>query len=212
MTNEEMVVKLQNGYDGYDEFLELNMGMIHERAHFFSKKSKTYDYEDLVSIFMYEVFRAVKYYNPHLGIKFTTYAYRFMINSFYNKLKAEELRKHLNNSVSLNRKSAIGDIDSVEIIDLIVDDSLPDFDDVVYSDEEHIRLTCIKVLREKKFSERKIEIVMSGLGERGKTQSLADDLGVSRQRVSAIIIEAKKILQKELPKRGISGWGIDWEV
>ena len=63
--NEEMVIKLQNGYDGYDEFLEQNMGMIYERAHYFSKRTKAFEYEDLVSIFMFEVYRAVKYYNPN---------------------------------------------------------------------------------------------------------------------------------------------------
>lgn len=212
MTNEEMVVKLQNGYDGYDEFLEQNMGMIYERAHYFSKRTKVFEYEDLVSIFMFEVYRAVKYYNPNLGIKFTTYAYRFMINTFYNKLKSEELRRQLNSSMSLNQKANIGESDSVEIIDLIVDDSLPHFDDIVYSDEEHIKLTCIKVLRRRKLSEQKIEIIMTALGQRGKLQSFADELGVSRQRTSAIFIEGKKILQEELPKYGVDVWGIDWEV
>ena len=212
MTNEEMVVKLQNGYDGYDEFLARNMGMVYERAHYFSRRITSLEYEDLVSIFLFEVYRAVKYYNPTLGIKFTTYAYRFMINTFYNILRAEELRKNLHNHSSLNQKAIATDSESAEIIDLIVDDSLLDFNDIVYPNEEHIKLVCIKVLRKHNYSERNIGIVMSLLSKQTKTEVLAKKIGITRQRISVIYIEARKLLKEELPNYGIDFGGIDWGV
>ena len=212
ITNEELVVKIQNGYDGYVELIDKNMGMIHERALYCKKRTTIFEYDDIVSILLFDLYRAVNYYDPRRGVRFSTVAYTFMNRTISGILRTTCRRKANGGAdlVSLNSNVSTIEGETTEMIELLADDSIKDFGESMLPNDKHIMDTCIKILTERVHSKRNIEIILLQLTKQHKGVKISAELGLTKQRISAILVEGRKILREELPKHGINHWGIDW--
>lgn len=159
--------------------------------------SLNYEKEDLVSIGLIGLIKAVDTYNLEKRIEFSTYAVRCIENEIYTMLKNS--KKSINTVVSLNETFICNNGNKVFLEDVLFDE----FDMVEWYNQFETCETINKLIDY--LTEREKEIVKLYFGfYEGVThteQEIANKLGVTKSYISAVLIRAinklRMFLQRE---------------
>lgn len=177
-----------------DKLIKLNARLVKFiiKTHYGAFKDK----EELYSVGLFGLYKAVIGFDINKGYKFSTYASKVIINEINSFLKSERKEE---NKVSLN--SNIGGSEDLILEDVIEDEN---FDLVSMYEENELRYFLIKSLSA--LNEREKYVVISRFGidnKKEKTQcEVAKILGVSQSYVLKLERKALKKLRNELIKSG----------
>lgn len=157
---------------------------------------KTRDFEDTFQTGCLGLIKAVDTFDMDLNNTFATYAVTCIKNIIYSSMKRER-RGNPNIIISLQDNADIDESDEPLTYESILADK-EDFTEVLQNEETY----CLVRRLINKLSYRQ-EQVLSGVFSEEKTQSeVARDLGLSRQRVSAIYLKALNVLKIKLIDAG----------
>ena len=146
--------------------------------------------EDAISEGMYGLMKAVVYYDPSRGYQFSTLAIRSIRRQILNFIETEITQaKHRAESLDDLSRAREGER---------LSDSFPAKDDVEQDAVNWLR-EAIDLISKDHPKAMYIETLMEYLSGRTMTE-MAEERGVSKQRIQAIISEAKKILRNRLDR------------
>lgn len=186
----ECVEKFQNGdKKAKDILIERNLRLV---AHIAKKYySENRDNEDMISIGIIGLIKAVNTYNPSKGNRLVTYASKCIENELLMMLRSEKKR---NREVSLNEPIGMDkEGNTISLIDVMENDDIDTLKKMENAEDiVRVREYIGKVLTKR---EQDIIIMRYGLnGEEPVTQKkVGQEMGISRSYVSRI---EKKALDK----------------
>jgi RNA polymerase sporulation-specific sigma factor len=185
--------ELQNGSEeARNKLIEHNLRLV---AHVVRKyESSGEDLEDLISIGIIGLIKAIKTYNNERGVRLATYAARCIEN---------EVLMHLRNIKKLKQEVSIYDPigydkegNEISLIDILTSDSeIIEQIDIRLQEEKVIKNLGVLNRRERQVIEMRYGI-FSGLKE--TQRDIAKKLGISRSYVSRIEKRAVNKLMKEI--------------
>jgi RNA polymerase sporulation-specific sigma factor len=188
---------LQNGSEeARNKLIEHNLRLV---AHVVRKyESSGEDLEDLISIGIIGLIKAIKTYNNERGVRLATYAARCIEN---------EVLMHLRNIKKLKQEVSIYDPigydkegNEISLIDILTSDSeIIEQIDIRLQEEKIIKNLGVLNLRERQVIEMRYGI-FSGLKE--TQRDIAKKLGISRSYVSRIEKRAVNKLMREISCQG----------
>lgn len=154
------------------------------------------DNEDLISIGIVGLIKAVNTYNPDKGNRLVTYAAKCIENELLMMLRAEKKRSKdisLNEPIGTDKEG-----NTISLIDVIENDEIDTLEQMAKA--EHISLVQKYVLQVLNEREKEIIVWRYGLdGEKPITQkTVGEKLGISRSYVSRIEKRALEKLKKAL--------------
>lgn len=140
--------------------------------------------EDIKQIALIGLWEATKVYDKSRGVKFTTFAYPVIRNSINIYLRS--IRKHLENDISLYTEVSEN---------FTYNDILEDSENLIEEVESNI--TTQKVLSKVRNSKSKYVIEEAVIKDR-KIQEIADEMKLTKQRISNLKFQGLEQLRKEL--------------
>lgn len=198
MTNEELVARFQNGEDVFDELYHQNSGFIYKMAYECSRKSRL-EKDDLVSDFMYVLYRCAGAYDLNADNKFVTFFGTAMTRSFSKSVQRSEYANVYTKTSSLNvplKTSSSATGTPPEVIDLIPSHH----EEFTYREE--IERLCYDILQQS-FSRRVANMIIEYLLSDATYRELGEKYGVSYQAVSLNVKRARAVLKTELRKQNV---------
>lgn len=174
----------------YEQIINENMGLVYKviQRNYYNVISVYGDdiKEDMAQVGMYSLCKAKDKFDKNKGIKFSTFAYNIIKNDLHNFV-TKDLHKYHNYDMVCSYDVAM-DNDEDKSTDYM--DLLGEFDDYSYIDSKSL-ISYIK----QNYDERIIQILL--MKSNGFTlREIGEKLGITKQRVSAMI----KTLQKDLQK------------
>lgn len=160
-----------------DKFILNNMGIVYNIAHKYARSSK-YEFDDLVSLAIEGIIKAVDRYDINKGYKFSTYAYVIINNVILYHFRND---KNSIKYTSLNKD--IDDNENLELINIVPDKTV----DI----ESYIEIK--EIVNNITNSDRDIKILklyMSGYDQ----CEISQDIGISQAQVSRILSKFKNEL------------------
>lgn len=192
MTNEELVVLIQNGNTEYlKELYEQNKGLIRTIAERY--RYLKLDREDLESICKIEMWKSIATYDVTRDSQFSSYATTFMMRGLNREIVKEKSQKRTGMVTSLNRKCS--DYEGVNAVstlqDLIVDETV--INDYEAAEKRVLLSQVLNTLESIVSNERDKQIFrmrhIDGIG----LEKIGSEIGTSRQNVEQI---CKRIVKK----------------
>lgn len=194
MTNEELVIRMQNGEEVFEELYRNNAGFIHKMAREYSKKSML-EKDDLVSEFMYVLYKCAYSYDVGADNKFITFFGTAMLRFFMKATDRSEYVNVYTQTRSLNVPVPFETYGTPpELIDFIPSHHQE------FSYEEEIRNICKRTLA-RSFSDRVSTMVMEYLDGESTLRELGKKHQISYQAVALNVKRAREVLKSELIKQ-----------
>lgn len=191
MTNEELVIRIQNGEEVFEELYRNNAGFIHKMAREYSKKSML-EKDDLVSEFMYVLYKCAYSYDVGADNKFITFFGTAMLRFF---MKATDRSEYVNVYTRTHSLNVPVPYESngtpPELIDLIPSHHQE------FTYEQEIRDICTRTLT-RNFSDRISTMVMEYFDEETTVRELGEKYQISYQAVALNVKRAREVLRLEL--------------
>ena len=193
MTNEELVTRMQDGEDLFEELYHNNVKFIHKMARIYSEKSML-EKDDLVSEFMYILYKCAHSYDIGADNKFITFFGTAMLRFF---MKATDRSEYVNvytrtRSLNVPVPYEFNGI-SPELIDLIPSHHQE------FTYEQEIRDICTRTLT-RNFSDRIGAMVMEYFDGETTVRELGEKYQISYQAVALNVKRAREVLRLELIK------------
>jgi RNA polymerase sporulation-specific sigma factor len=184
--------------DARDSLIESNLKMVIHMANkykSFTENDNSIDIEDLISVGMEALIKAVDSFDINKNTKFATYAYRCISNNILCYLRK---RKGIYDVSIHERVSVNGEEEDIYLIDVLRDknDSTEAFID---AEESKYLSDLLCILTER---ERLIFTLYYGIGCESASQSkIAKQLNVSRSSISKILKKATIKLRDEIKNK-----------
>ena len=150
--------------------------------------------EDLISIGIVGLIKAVNTYNPSKGNRLVTYASKCIENELLMMLRSERKR---NKEVSLNEPIGMDkEGNTISLMDVVENDEIDTLDEM----EKEEDIARVREYVEKVLTDREKEIIIRRYGLNGKVpitqKNVGADMGISRSYVSRIEKKALGKLKK----------------
>ena len=195
MTNEELVARVQNGEDVFEELYQNNKGFIHKKAFEYSRKSFL-EKEDLISCFMFVLYKCAHAYDINADNKFVTFFGTSMLRYYMKAKDRSEYKNVFIKTDSLNKQVQSSNMGSyMERIDIIPSHH----EEFSYLSE--VENACVETLSNT-MGKNQVNMVMHYLCGNYSQRELSKMYNVSPQAVSGNVNRARVILKRELPKQG----------
>ena len=179
----------QGDKEAKDILIERNLRLV---AHIAKKYySENRDNEDLISIGIVGLIKAVNTYNPSKGNRLVTYASKCIENELLMMLRSERKR---NKEVSLNEPIGMDkEGNTISLMDVVENDEIDTLDKMEKAED----IVRVKKYVDTVLSDREKEIIVRRYGLNGAApvtqKKVGADMGISRSYVSRI---EKKALEK----------------
>ena len=130
----------------YEQFKPMIIKLVHKWS-----KLNIVEFDELMQISLLALIEAYKSYDPNKGTKFSTYVYDMIEYKIRKEIYITDRKNKRYKTVSLNTTIESGEGDTIELIDLIVDDL--DLQEEVQSKiiVDYYEKECKRILPEDKF-------------------------------------------------------------
>ncbi len=197
--NEELMRQFKNGADKGEIFellVKNNAGALHSTAYRYSSKFPKLETEDLVSEYQLVLWDCMDTYIEGKA-KFISYLMNGIVWRTQNYLRVG-VKDALRHETSLNENISENGSEPIEPLALLVSPHS------MFTYEKDVKSSIVNIFQRKQVKERYIKWFVQVYFYDETVMKVAEQNGVTRQRITMILRDLKSILEVELPKCGYS--------